>query len=178
MLAEFRRVLKPDGMLLISSPDKAVYTEKLGNRNEFHVRELYRDEFEELLGRHFSATSLWGQKLVFQSVIWSLQGGQGATCQQARDDGILTTDSPQHDPVYFLALCAAEQEHLPPSRQAMSLFDDAAESVYAHYYHEIRKNMGAGQLLAEKEREINEMNVRLKELTEPVPWWKRLIGRR
>ncbi|MCG7754945.1 class I SAM-dependent methyltransferase, partial [Flavihumibacter cheonanensis] len=71
LLREFRRVLKPGGFLLISSPDKAVYSERLQNRNPFHLRELHRDELEALLGRHFPACRLWGQKLGFHSAIWS-----------------------------------------------------------------------------------------------------------
>lgn len=46
LLSEFRRVLSPQGFLLISTPDKAVYTDRMGNRNEYHVAELYRAEFE------------------------------------------------------------------------------------------------------------------------------------
>ena len=34
LMQEFRRVLKPGGFLLLSSPDKAVYTDRLENRNE------------------------------------------------------------------------------------------------------------------------------------------------
>ena len=45
LLSEFRRVLKNNGFLLISSPDKAIYTDRLKNENEFHLRELYRNEF-------------------------------------------------------------------------------------------------------------------------------------
>ena len=40
MLAEFRRVLAPDGVLLISSPNRPVYNEGGGIDNHFHVREL------------------------------------------------------------------------------------------------------------------------------------------
>jgi SAM-dependent methyltransferase len=41
-IAELHRVLKPDGVLLISCPNKAEYTDKRGTQNEFHVKELYR----------------------------------------------------------------------------------------------------------------------------------------
>lgn len=178
MLAEFRRVLKPDGLLLISSPDKAVYTDKLGNRNAYHVRELYRDEFEALISTHFPASILWGQKLLFQSAIWALGGGAGLQCLQSRKDELTSTDLPRHDPVYFLALCASDRSHLPDRPLALSLFDDAAESVYEHYYHEIRKNMSAGKLLQEKELEIDDMKSRLEAAQRTLPWWRRLIGRR
>src|SRR5207248_269548 len=53
MLAEFRRVLRPDGWLLISSPNKPVYTDERAFHNEFHVRELTREELAALLARGF-----------------------------------------------------------------------------------------------------------------------------
>jgi len=70
LLAEFRRVLKPDGVLILSSPDKAVYSDQQESSNEFHVKELYRDELEALIGQNFGAWRLLGQKLMFHSVIW------------------------------------------------------------------------------------------------------------
>ena len=49
MLAEFRRVLADDGVLVISSPNRPVYNELGDVENEFHVRELDRDELKLLL---------------------------------------------------------------------------------------------------------------------------------
>lgn len=54
MLYEIRRVLRPEGFLLISSPDKYEYSDVPGYHNEFHLKELYRQEFEALLQKHFS----------------------------------------------------------------------------------------------------------------------------
>lgn len=177
LLSEFRRVLSPDGFLLISTPDKAVYTDAMGNRNEFHVAELYRAEFESLLARHFPACRLWGQKLVFQSSIWSLEGGSGQSFHQEGGDGVSSGDRPQHDPVYLLALCAESEERLPRDGAAISLFDDESESVYEHYYHEIRKNMAAGGILREKDEEIAGLKSALAQAkTHARPWWRRLLG--
>ena len=53
MLREIKRVLREDGVLLISSPDKKYYSDELNYSNPYHVKELYRDEFEALIGRHF-----------------------------------------------------------------------------------------------------------------------------
>jgi SAM-dependent methyltransferase len=179
LLREFRRVLKPDGFLLLSSPDKAVYSEQMQNRNEFHVKELYRGELEALLSRHFSAFRLWGQKLLFQSAIWSLQGAPGIACLQESDGAVQTGAELRHEPVYFIALCAAEESQLPAVAEGLSLFDDVEESVYRHYYHEIRKNMAAGELLARKERELAELREQLRSALSapsPRPWWRRLLG--
>ncbi|WP_386067712.1 class I SAM-dependent methyltransferase [Tahibacter sp. UC22_41] len=64
--------LADDGLLVISSPDKATYSDAAGFRNEYHVRELYRDEFEALLRRRYPYVRLYAQRLLFQSAIWSV----------------------------------------------------------------------------------------------------------
>ena len=53
MMREFVRVLRPDGLVLISSPDKAEYSDKPHFVNSFHVKELYFEEFQELLLNYF-----------------------------------------------------------------------------------------------------------------------------
>src|SRR6185312_12197354 len=58
MLAGFARVLTDDGLLIISSPDKHMYSEVAGFRNEFHVRELYRDELLAHLKPRFADVRL------------------------------------------------------------------------------------------------------------------------
>ena len=177
LLTEFRRVLKPGGFLLLSSPDKAVYSDQQQNRNEFHVRELYRDEFEALLQAHFPAYHLWGQKLLFQSAIWALDEQAGVSFHQENGGEVARFPQPCHDPVYFMALCAADEAYLPATKRGLSLFDDAGESVYGHYYHEIRKNMAAGELLAEKERELADLKSALEKKRAGSSWWSRLLGK-
>ena len=73
MLYEIRRVLRPEGFLLISSPDKYEYSDVPGYHNEFHLKELYRQEFEALLQKHFSRHALLGQRVVFGSLIASAE---------------------------------------------------------------------------------------------------------
>ncbi|MEE4217395.1 MAG: class I SAM-dependent methyltransferase [Xanthomonadales bacterium] len=177
LMAEFKRVLRPGGFLLISTPDKAIYTDQQGNRNEFHVAELYRDEFDALLERHFAVHRLWGQKLLFQSAIWSLQPAPGVVLHQESGASVSTSPSPEHEAVYLLALCADDAACLPNVPHGLSLFDDAQQSVYEHYYHEIRKNMAAGGLLQEKEREISKLKAALAQALPRPSWWRRLLGK-
>jgi SAM-dependent methyltransferase len=177
LMAEFRRVMKPGGFLLISSPDKAVYTDQQENQNEFHVRELYRFELEALLQENFPAYRLWGQKLLFQSVIWSIDGKPGVSFQQENNGQLEQYTAPGHDPVYFIAMAAANADCLPQINDGLNLFDDANESVYKHYYHEIRKNMAAGELLIEKDRELAELKTALQQSRSATGWWSRLLGK-
>jgi SAM-dependent methyltransferase len=59
MLSEFRRVLKNNGILVISSPDRNV-SERIGLDNRFHVAERSKREFVELLSRSFSVQQVLG----------------------------------------------------------------------------------------------------------------------
>ena len=155
LVAGFARVLADDGILLISSPDKHAYSEVAGFRNEFHVRELYREELLELLRPHFKCIRLYGQKLLFQSVMWTLDGsGEGATAQTVSTMGEV---SPAFDyaPVYFVAVCSNLAP--PTGLPRISCFGDREESVYSHYNGEVRKNMNAGARIAELEAEIERL---------------------
>lgn len=175
MLAEFRRVLKPDGVVLISSPDRAVYTDHFGNDNPFHVRELYRKELEALLGRHFPAIRLLGQKLLFHSAIWRLDENRRVALQQVDGQAVAERAVVPQPAMYFIALCAAEERLLPELGADLWLFDDADESVYSHYHGEIRRNMAAGGIIAERDREIERLR---QAQSAHRPWWRRLLGPR
>jgi SAM-dependent methyltransferase len=151
LIAGFARTLAPDGLLIVSSPDKRTYSEKSGFRNEFHVRELYREELLALLRPHFPFVRLYAQKLLFQSAIWALDEAAGSAQVATSLDG-----EPQpgfgYEPLYYIAVCARQAPGI--ELPGLALFGDAEESVYAHYNHEIRKNMGAGQRIAELEAEV------------------------
>ena len=66
-------------------------------------------------------------------------------------------------PVYLIALCAAREDLLPDLQGRLWLFGDEEESVYRHYYHEIRKNMAAGELLAARDAEIEQLKRQLSD---------------
>lgn len=187
LLAEFRRVLKPEGFLVVSSPDKAIYTDRLQNRNPFHVRELYREEFERLLAGRFPAVRFLGQRLGFHSLIWQLgttvDGPAPRVAVHRESDGSVSRlPGPGGDPVYLIAICAAEARLLPDAGADAWLFDDAAESVYRHYHHEIRKNMQAGRILEQRDREIEALRAAAigssggSNRAAPS-WWRRLLAR-
>ncbi len=177
MLAEFSRVLRPSGMLMISTPDKRTYSDETGYTNEFHVRELYRPEFEALLTAHFPHLRLFGQKLLFQSALWLMDGEPGEGTRAATlDDGNLTaTDRPSYDPLYYVALCS--REALPEKLPAVSLFGDRKESVYEHYNQEVRRVMAAGERILELEREVESLRAQQAAASEPAPWWRRWRSR-
>jgi len=181
LLAEFRRVLKPDGFLVLSSPDKAVYSDQQNTVNEYHVKELYREELESLIQRHFPACRLLGQKLMFHSAIWSMGNIEEVTFDQVASDtgGPNTLKTPgqvTQPPMYYIALCAADEASLPDLEGQLWLFDDFEESVYQHYNDEIRRHIAAGGIIARLEKEIEELKGQsVREETVKKSWWQRLL---
>ena len=59
-VAQARRVLKPDGVLVVSTPRAEHGRER--PENPFHEREFLRDEFERLLRGSFGRVDVYGQR--------------------------------------------------------------------------------------------------------------------
>jgi GT2 family glycosyltransferase/SAM-dependent methyltransferase len=83
VLAEIERVLAPDGLLLMSTPDRIAYSETANYSNPFHVRELSQHEFEELLRGRFAHVSTWGQRTIAGSALSGLGGAEAAGPEQS-----------------------------------------------------------------------------------------------
>jgi ubiquinone/menaquinone biosynthesis C-methylase UbiE len=62
MFAEIKRVLVPGGILIMSTPEKRNYSDIPQYANPFHVRELYANEFAELIDQHFQFRCMFGQR--------------------------------------------------------------------------------------------------------------------
>lgn len=153
LLAGFARLLAPGGLLLVSTPDRRQYTDLTGETNPHHVRELYRDEFEALLARHFPARRLFAQKLLFQSVLWEPDAAAVGAAQLLTQHGDAIEAGLGYPPLYYVAACAADAaalHALPP----LSLYGDAGESVYADYRDEVRRNRAAAAHIAHLEAEL------------------------
>lgn len=69
LIKEFKRILKPNGIIIISSPDKEFYKE--GSINPYHLKELFFNEFESLVSTYFKNIKFIFQKNVLGSYIYS-----------------------------------------------------------------------------------------------------------
>lgn len=170
-LAEIRRVLRPHGILLISSPNKHLYTDVPNHHNPYHVRELYRDEFEALLATQFPVVHLLGQKLLFHSALWSLNQQPPQQVTLAQHDGPI-----HHEALYFLAVCAAHPADLPPLSQRLWLYDDPQESVYQHYNQVVREYIEVATLYQQQTAEMAGLKAQLAELTTLTPLARAISG--
>lgn len=135
MLSEIRRVLRPDGILIMSSPNRAVYSELAGHHNEFHVKELNFDEFDQVLRRQFHDVSYFGQRLAVGSSIFSLSSESARSTVEAftdTGDEVVARAASLADPVYFIALAGAEGARLSERLHSSVLFSEK-EDLYTHH---------------------------------------------
>ncbi len=70
MLQEIKRILKTNGILILSSPDKGFYEKYFPSQiNDYHVKELYFSEFKKMLAQYFNHNVYFSQNNVIGSLI-------------------------------------------------------------------------------------------------------------
>lgn len=74
MLEAIKRVLAPDGILIISTPDRQAYSDAREYENPYHVRELTSEEAHDLLRSHFGHVTTWAQRTIGGSLLSPLEG--------------------------------------------------------------------------------------------------------
>ncbi|MBP3974053.1 glycosyltransferase [Pseudoxanthomonas spadix] len=170
MLAELRRVLKPDGILIMSSPNRAVYSDDRNYANEFHVRELYFDEFAELLGREFPAVNYYGQRMASGSLVLPVQGERTSyEAFTSSPEGVAEGTVEANRIMYFLAICAADATLIP--EMPASLYIDKTVDLYAHHKEVAR---WAQKVDAELEQTRALVGATQREHQDAVAWALRL----
>lgn len=134
MLAEFARVLKPEGILVISTPNRPVYSPPSKPPNPYHVKELDLGEFVSALKKCFRHVRMLGQRFQLGSTIAELaekESTQGHASYQAllKERGerfaVRQGVAAPVDPEFLIAICAnaIEAPSLPPSMY-LDLADD------------------------------------------------------
>src|SRR5689334_13246360 len=102
LLLEARRVLRPNGQFIVSTPNKLYYTESRGSEgaNPFHVHEFDFAEFRDAL------------REVFPSVALYMENHTGAVTFQPHETGnnvevrVDAGESPPDESHFFVAVCA------------------------------------------------------------------------
>lgn len=109
LVREAGRVVRDDGLFVVSTPDKQTYSNDRNSVNPFHVSEMYPQEFREILERHFDHVSLYRQGGLAGSMILPEDG--------LKDDGRVVLETAQfslEDPgfsleapatLYLIAVC-------------------------------------------------------------------------
>jgi len=184
--------MKPDGILLISSPERYEYAATSQTKNEFHKHELTLLELKSFLGTFFKHVYLCAQRVLFLSTVWQLEKWRNAQfrfhCRKDLLDEIPPNES-LSEPLYLIALCS----NLPIPDEILaesnSFYLDISNSDQTKNFsrwalqlnEEARKNRGLIQdLQDERRQELEEFRKQLEEgrnqLEERTAWAVNLDG--
>lgn len=201
VVEEIVRVLRPGGLLLVSTPNKAVYADERDYNNEFHVHEFYLPDLELLLGEYFAERDLLGQRVVAGSLTWRLEGdapgGFGVSPGISIPPGFGENDSREPpamvEPMYVLAACRlAGAPRVAGDLPAGSMLVDPEELLLEVYRQASKPGLAEdlaarvrdqdGQLeraraqLAAYEEQATQLRRRIRELDEQPPDSRRRLG--
>ena len=175
MMREFVRVLRPDGLVLISSPDKAEYSDKPHFVNSFHVKELYFEEFQELLLNYFGHAQFYGQRVRYGSCIGPLHNSFTPPANFRLSQGRAHKFLSIPEPVYFLAIVGNGELPVLPSgifvpevpdywnqHMALQAGIEERDQQLGHLQNQLRNTMAEhARVLEERDQRFGNLYARL-----------------
>jgi ubiquinone/menaquinone biosynthesis C-methylase UbiE len=144
MMREIKRILKADGILIMSTPDKSIY-EKRCPDNPFHLKEITFDEFKELINKYFSSSVFLDQRIIFGSLITARgsnshneirnYSGQFEYVQK----GLISSPKLKFINQAFFSICLSSDQDI--LFEASSFFDggDIYEAIEENYNKQIQE---------------------------------------
>jgi SAM-dependent methyltransferase len=180
VLAQIARVLAPDGLLIMSTPDRCAYSETSGRNNPFHLHELTIEEFTRLLSSQFASIAVWGQRAITGSALSALKtAGTGGLPPESCffvervEEG--WRRAPDLSPLYGIAV--ASNAALPPIAASSTLGDGGMEMVRAAWEtsevlrHELAAQAAAGdRIVAELQSQLSVARKQIQRVEMSVTW--------
>lgn len=103
MMIEIKRVLKNNGVLIISTPNKKTYSENRNYKNPFHSKELYFSEFEDLINSFFTNAKFYEQNQIEGSLILPINEDKNYKCYSGDFSDIRWKN---FSPMYMIAIAS------------------------------------------------------------------------
>jgi len=132
LLSEVKRLIKDNGVFIVSTPNKATHTDEHGFNNPFHVKELYFIEFEHLLHQYFKNVRFFGQRVYTGSNIWGIPTNERSSCSEfvveKGDKEFYFTEQQRKSPLYFIGL-ASDADLEPYDSRIDSWLVDASDAL-------------------------------------------------
>lgn len=179
LVEEALRLLKEDGVFVISIPDKQTYSNDRNYVNPDHLKEMYPLEFREILERHFRHVQIYRQGALAGSIITP-------DPEELPEDGHLTLESTrfslpnprfgQEVPItlYMVAVCTNGRD--PEPLRAPHLILDRDRQIYEEFadwhaaldplltmYHSHQQKMVPLQVRLQVQKQVQEIHAQLQD---------------
>ena len=173
LISEAKRMLKPDGLFVVSTPNKDVYRHESAEDNPFHVRELEFEEFRSLLRQFFKNSGFLGQRIYANSTVWPIGNAGSARI----DEFVIARDTAEFEfatndrrvPLYFIGLASDAALNRFPG----SVLIDCSDQLLKANDHELRQIQEA---LAWRERQLTDRAETIASLEKAVAWHQTTIA--
>jgi SAM-dependent methyltransferase len=131
--AEVKRLLKPDGVLLVSTPNRDLYNHESDQHNPYHLREFNRGEFLAFLGERFRCVRLLSQRVFPCSYLWGASPSPLRECQIELADGQFRPPAGDgKEAIYYLAVCSDAEAAEPDASLLIDLSESAFRGLHGH----------------------------------------------
>lgn len=182
MLTEFCRVLKPTGLLILSTPERGIYHQRDPN-NKFHRKEISQAELQDLIDSHFRHASYYSQMLVVGSLISPItedcskieyySGTFSEIRKELSDHGLF------NQPFFNLVICSNDHNTLKDASAKASLF--CGYQAYTNELDELRNALDEvrDRLVASRSYRLgNSLLGPFRTVKNGLHWIRALLSRR
>jgi ubiquinone/menaquinone biosynthesis C-methylase UbiE/glycosyltransferase involved in cell wall biosynthesis/predicted nucleic acid-binding Zn-ribbon protein len=141
VLSEAKRLLREGGLFFISTPNKLLFGDAAGRSWPWHEKELYFNEFQELVSGQFSHALFLGQMVLTGSAIWPLLAPREKSGFVAREVVIshsgrefMLSDPASKAAMFFLAVASDQPlDALRREIEGPSYLVDASRRILTEY---------------------------------------------
>ena len=144
LLEESHRILKADGLLVISTPNRTFYTEERNDLNPFHSHEFNGEEFVSCLRSYFGKVEAYYQNHVYSIFIGDPRSSRRVFSRVAENQENLESTSN-----FLVAVCSKSEQNWRHLENLIYL-------------------PSTSNLLREKEQRITQLDSRITQLDEKI----------
>ena len=173
-LKEVKRLLRDDGIFIVSSPNKLLYSDIPKYKNEFHLKEFYEQEFFEFLQIFFRHVILFGQNIFAGSDMWRIGDGEHGSAfteyHISNEGNKFVVSDDKKESLYLIAVCsdseikAANKSFLVD--KSLSILSERDNQISRLYQNLAEHN----QAVADRDLAINSLISDLKRIKSSPSW--------
>jgi ubiquinone/menaquinone biosynthesis C-methylase UbiE len=165
-LLEVKRLLKPNGLFIVSTPNKLTFSDARNCNCKYHIKEFYIQEYKEFLKKFFHHIVILGQKSYPISYIWNPYKDKATLIEyrlNKTDTGFEPTEV-QKEIFIAIAICSNE----PIQDQKNSILVDISGALLNQLFQKNIQLNWMEEQIKQKEEQIKQKEEQIKQKEEQL----------